>query len=420
MLLLARVAVDVRPHVVTHGRKLVACRRAGARHRHFGVYRAAVARVVWSRRTAGRWPVCQPAYVLAQQPAPVWICSTSSYSIPITCWRARSTIASWPTAPRSWNTRRRSASLRWPSSALRSGAAATVRGQAGCFSPWGLPPCPSVRSFTSPASTPTSRARGRYFGTCRWSTPPAHRHVFQSSRPWVSPSCWPVPWRRWGGAFPNIDALWPRRLGVMLVLELAPAPRTLYSASIPSIYTTIAADPRPVRVLQLPFGVRDGTFTVGNFSARDLLYQTEHGKRLIGGYLSRISRKRVDAVRAQPTLDALVILSEGGTLSPPHAAWIRSRGPQFIERANVGYVVVDQRRTPPHLRDVRHRRVDARGDWTRWGVDAVSTARTKVGWWAGCDRVRPGAARCGRVRLGAAGCVRPLRRDASAIMPLNA
>jgi hypothetical protein len=154
-----------------------------------------------------------------------------------------------------------------------------------------------------------------------------------------------------GKRFPEHRRLVAATVGLMLVLELAPAPRTLYSASIPSIYTTIAADPRPVRVLQLPFGVRDGTFTAGNFSARYLLYQTEHGKRLIGGYLSRISRKRVDAVRAQPTLDALVILSEGGTLSPPHAAWIRSRGPQFIERANVGYVVVDQRRTPPHLRD---------------------------------------------------------------------
>jgi hypothetical protein len=106
-----------------------------------------------------------------------------------------------------------------------------------------------------------------------------------------------------------------------------------------------------VRVLQLPFGVRDGTFTAGDFSARYLFYQTGHGKRLIGGYLSRISQKRVRDVRAQPTLDALVVMSEGGTLTAPHAAWIRSRGPIFIERTNIGYVVVDQTRTPPHLVD---------------------------------------------------------------------
>ena len=46
-----------------------------------------------------------------------------------------------------------------------------------------------------------------------------------------------------------------------------------------------------------------------------------------------------------------VTMSEGGWLSPPHAAWIRSRGPGFIVRAEVGYVVVDEKRTPSHLVD---------------------------------------------------------------------
>ena len=136
---------------------------------------------------------------------------------------------------------------------------------------------------------------------------------------------------------------------VLLLFELSPAPRTLYSASVPAFFETIGQDPRPVRVLQLPFGVRDGTFTAGNFSAKYLFYQTVHGKRLIGGYLSRISAKRVRDVRSQPTLDALVIMSEGRQLSPPHAEWIRSRGPGFINRANIGYVVVDLAQTPPHL-----------------------------------------------------------------------
>jgi hypothetical protein len=138
-------------------------------------------------------------------------------------------------------------------------------------------------------------------------------------------------------------------VGVLLLFELVPAPRTLYSAEIPAVYRAIAADPRPVRVLELPFGVRDGTFAVGDFSARSLFYQTAHGKRLIGGYLSRISQHRVRELRAQPTLDALVRMSEGVQLSPPHAAWIRSRGSGFVERADLGYVVVDETRTPDYL-----------------------------------------------------------------------
>ena len=44
---------------------------------------------------------------------------------------------------------------------------------------------------------------------------------------------------------------------VLLLAELLPAPRALYSASVPTIYHTIAADPRAdIRVLELPYGVR--------------------------------------------------------------------------------------------------------------------------------------------------------------------
>jgi hypothetical protein len=76
-----------------------------------------------------------------------------------------------------------------------------------------------------------------------------------------------------------------------LIFELAPVPRTVYSAEIPSIYRTIAADPRPVLVLELPFGVRDGLSSTGNFSAASQFYQTFHHKRLLGGYLSRVDRQ---------------------------------------------------------------------------------------------------------------------------------
>jgi hypothetical protein len=140
-------------------------------------------------------------------------------------------------------------------------------------------------------------------------------------------------------------------VAAILLLELWPAPRTLYSAEVPTVYDTVAADPRPVRILQLPFGVKDGVSTVGDFSSRYLLYQTRHGKRLIGGYLSRISKKRIDEMRAQPTLDALLTLSEGVPLAPDHADRIRRRGSVFLERSNLGYVIIDQARSPRVLTD---------------------------------------------------------------------
>jgi hypothetical protein len=154
-----------------------------------------------------------------------------------------------------------------------------------------------------------------------------------------------------GRRYPHRRALITATLGVVLIFELFPGPRTLYSAEIPPFYRRIAADPRPVRIIELPFGVRDGVSSAGNFSSDYQYFQTMHGKKLIGGYLSRISKKRVDEVRAQPTLDALLRLSEGHALAPDHANRIRARAAGFLDRANVGYVVINHRRAPKALVD---------------------------------------------------------------------
>ncbi len=140
--------------------------------------------------------------------------------------------------------------------------------------------------------------------------------------------------------------------GVLLVVELCPAPRVLHDATIPSIYATIANDPRDVRVLELPFGVRDGLSSFGSFSAASQFYQTLHGKRLIGGYLSRVSSRRVDTIRRRPVLALLMALSEGRTASETDTAAAARRGPAFVEAARIGYVVVDRSRATPELVDV--------------------------------------------------------------------
>ncbi len=172
-----------------------------------------------------------------------------------------------------------------------------------------------------------------------------------------------------GRRYPHRRSLITATIAIALFIELWPAPRTLYSAAIPSIYQIIAADPRPVRVLQLPFGIRDGASSVGNFSARYQYYQTLHGKKLIGGYLSRISRRRVGEARSQPMLDALLTMSEGQFISEEQAATLRERGPDFIDRAKVGYVVIHETYAAPHLIAFV---VDA------WGLKEVAREGPKV------------------------------------------
>jgi hypothetical protein len=139
-------------------------------------------------------------------------------------------------------------------------------------------------------------------------------------------------------------------VGVLLAIELVPGPRTLYSAGVPAIYQTIARDPRPeIRVLELPVGLRDGTSSMGNFSASTQYFQTAHGKAIIGGYLSRVSpRRRLDASRA-PVLNALFTLSEGHDLAPEQDAAARARIDEFLRRSRLGYVVVDETRASPAL-----------------------------------------------------------------------
>jgi hypothetical protein len=102
-----------------------------------------------------------------------------------------------------------------------------------------------------------------------------------------------------GGRYPQYRTRMIALVGVLLAFELLPVPRTLHSAAIPAIYDVIAADPRPVRVLELPFGIRDGLSSMGDYTAASQFYQTHHHKPLIGGYLSRVSPK-TKSLRAAP------------------------------------------------------------------------------------------------------------------------
>ena len=160
---------------------------------------------------------------------------------------------------------------------------------------------------------------------------------------------------------------WPRRrrlvlsaMTLALLFELSPVPRPLYSASVPAFYTRVALDPRDVTLMELPVGVRDGTSSVGDFTARSQFFQTVHGKPLVGGYLSRVSRKRIAQLRQDPLLDALITLSEGGNLDGVREAALVERGAEFIRRGRIGYVVVDNERTPPPLRDFAVRALQLR------------------------------------------------------------
>ncbi len=138
-------------------------------------------------------------------------------------------------------------------------------------------------------------------------------------------------------------------IGALLMFELLPAPRTLYSAEIPAVYRMVAADPRPIRVLSLPFGLRDGLSSRGNYSSSSQFYQTFHEKRLVGGYISRLPNQSIERYRRNTTLRVLLRLSEGTPVEPELYERALNDADRNLRRLQIGYVVVDARRSSPEL-----------------------------------------------------------------------
>jgi hypothetical protein len=154
---------------------------------------------------------------------------------------------------------------------------------------------------------------------------------------------------------------WPRRrrlvLGAvtaLLVVELSPVPRELFAGTVPTVYHRIAADPRTdVRVLSLPFGVRDGTSSLGNFNPLTQYYQTVHAKRLVGGYLSRVTADQKQSLLRYPVLDAMMTLSAGPSPTPLTEAQRRrayASRDRFMFATRLAWVVTDDAHTSPQLR----------------------------------------------------------------------
>jgi hypothetical protein len=168
-------------------------------------------------------------------------------------------------------------------------------------------------------------------------------------------------------------------VGALLAFELFPAPLVLHSAEVPAIYKRVAEAPAQIALLELPFGVRDGTASAGNFTARTQFFQTAHGKTILGGYLSRVSSRRFAEMRSNTVVDALMTLSEDRPIAPAHRDALMRGGTNFIRANKIGFVVIDRARASDELRETAIRafaldRVDADGVFELYVPRAPVTA----------------------------------------------
>lgn len=163
-----------------------------------------------------------------------------------------------------------------------------------------------------------------------------------------------------GLALTALGQRWPHRRRALLaavtaclLFELSPVPRPLFAGDIPAVFHRIGQDPRrDVRVMVLPFGLRDGTSSLGDFNPLTQYQQTAHGKSLVGGYVSRLTREQRQVHLKYPVLSSLIAYSDR-TTPPPGDGLQRlafASRDRFLIASRLGYVVTDDARTSPELR----------------------------------------------------------------------
>ena len=105
---------------------------------------------------------------------------------------------------------------------------------------------------------------------------------------------------------------WPAALAVSLViaLEYLRLPYPTAEVDIPEVYHEIAADPREVAVMEIPLGWRTGWGSTGRSHDWQQLYQIVHGKRIIGGFASRVPESQLQAMKDLPAIAQLLRLQE--------------------------------------------------------------------------------------------------------------
>jgi hypothetical protein len=127
-----------------------------------------------------------------------------------------------------------------------------------------------------------------------------------------------------------------------VLFEGLAAPWRVNPVSVPPLYTAISRDTRAGALLELPFGVNDGRRMWGaGFPPESLYYQTVHGKRLVGGYISRIPDRIFEEYRDQPVLWKLAMLQEEPVESEGIA---RDEFLEFTKAWGITWVALDRHR----------------------------------------------------------------------------
>ena len=143
-------------------------------------------------------------------------------------------------------------------------------------------------------------------------------------------------------------SVWPRRprtwiVGILcglVIFEHLAVPLPLSDARVPTVYSEIAADPRPVSVMHVPLGWRNSFGVFGPERTQLQYYQTVHGKPMLGGNISRAPDFKMDYFTRIPFFQALRDIQFGETVPTETLAAAQAQAKDLIYLYNTGYVLL--------------------------------------------------------------------------------
>jgi hypothetical protein len=138
----------------------------------------------------------------------------------------------------------------------------------------------------------------------------------------------------------NFQGLMSIALAALILFEHLALPLPLSDARIPAVYNEIAADPRPVSVLQAPLGWRNSFGVFGPEQTLLQYYQTAHGKPMLGGNISRAPDFKLEYFQRIPYFQALTEIEFGRPVAPELLAAASEQADDLAYLYNLGYVVL--------------------------------------------------------------------------------
>jgi hypothetical protein len=129
-------------------------------------------------------------------------------------------------------------------------------------------------------------------------------------------------------------------LCAMLLFEHLALPLPLSDARVPEVYTTIAADPAPVSVMQVPLGWRNSFGVFGPEQTLLQYYQTVHGKPMLGGNISRAPDFKMEYFKRIPFFAVMEDIQFGHDLDPALVEAAQAQIGELMYLYNTGYVLL--------------------------------------------------------------------------------